>query len=80
MNIEVEKINASEGPAFGAAILAMVGAGAFASVEQACEKLITATDIFTPNAEAVSLYNSHYPIYTGLYKALKDTFTSIAKV
>jgi len=77
LRLKVEKINATEGPAFGAAILAMVGAGAYATVEEACDKLIRATDVYTPNPAAADNYDSSYPIYTGLYTALADSFKAI---
>jgi len=80
LNVQVEKINATEGPAFGAAILALVGAGAFDTVEKACESLIQATDVFTPNQAAASHYGKHYPIYTGLYTALKDSYVKMNDV
>jgi len=76
LNLKVEKINADEGPAFGAAILAMVGAGAYATVEEACGKLISATDVFMPS-QAAAAYDRHYPIYTGLYTALIDSFNAL---
>lgn len=74
LNVRVEKINSAEGPAFGAAILAMVGAGAFATVEEACGKLIAVTEAFTPDPGAAARYDKHYPVFTGLYTALADTF------
>jgi len=80
LRLKVEKINATEGPAFGAAILAMVGAGAFPTVEEACEKLIQATDIFTPCQSAADKYDSHYHIYANLYKALKDSYKSMEAI
>jgi len=79
LNLKVEKINATEGPAFGAAILAMVGAGAFATVEEACESLINATEVFTPS-QAASEYDKHYPIYTGLYTALAGSYKAMSKL
>jgi len=80
LRLKVEKINATEGPAFGAAILAMVGAGAFPTVNAACDSLITATDVFTPNPSAADMYDKHYPIYTGLYTALTSSYKSIEAI
>ena len=80
LNLKVEKIQTGEGPAFGAAILAMVGAGAFESVEAACKKLIAITETYTPNPQAVALYNKSYPIYKNLYAALKDSFHAIGSI
>ncbi|MCL2377769.1 MAG: xylulokinase [Defluviitaleaceae bacterium] len=79
LGLKVEKINATEGPAFGAAILAMVGAGAFATVEEACENLISATEVYTPSP-AADKYNEHYPIYTKLYAAMADSFKAMGKI
>ncbi|MCL2528497.1 MAG: xylulokinase [Defluviitaleaceae bacterium] len=80
LGINVEKINATEGPAFGAAILAMVGIGAYATVEEACAKLIQATDVYEPTKAAAEAYNKHYPIYKGLYTALVESFKSMGDI
>jgi len=78
LQLKVEKMQSEEGPAFGAAILAMVGAGAYASVEDACTDLIKITETFTPNGTAVANCNKRYPVYVGLYSALKDSFREIS--
>jgi xylulokinase len=80
LNVKVEKINSAEGPAFGAAILAMVGTGAFATVEEACGKLISVTQSYTPNPVAVENYNRSYPVYVKLYQDLKGVFNKMAEV
>jgi len=80
LRLKVEKIEASEGPAFGAAILAMVGAGLYKNVEEACGKLITTTETFLPNEKTAKLYDNCYPIYKNLYSALKDSFHRIAEM
>jgi xylulokinase len=80
LNLRVEKMQSGEGPAFGAAILAMVGAGQFASVEEACQALIRVTDSYEPNPSAVADYDARYPIYTSLYASLKDSFDKMASV
>ncbi|MBQ1509548.1 MAG: FtsX-like permease family protein, partial [Selenomonadaceae bacterium] len=40
MNMEVERITSEEGPGLGAAILAMVGCGEYASVEEAANAIV----------------------------------------
>jgi len=77
LRLKVEKIQTGEGPAFGAAILAMVGAGAFATVEEACTKLITVSESYLPNENTAALYDKCYPIYKNLYDALRPSFTDI---
>ena len=77
LRLKVEKIQTGEGPAFGAAILAMVGAGAFTTVEEACTKLIAVSETFAPNPDTAALYDKCYPIYKNLYDALKPSFHAI---
>jgi len=79
LNLRVDKINSAEGPAFGAAILAMVGAGAFPTVEEACAKLISVTESFAPDAGAAARYDKRYPIYGQLYKDLAGTFKKLGE-
>jgi len=78
LRLDVEKTQAGEGPAFGAAILAMVGAGAYKNVEEACADLIKVTERFTPNEKDALNYDKRYPIFVELYKALKPSFHGIA--
>lgn len=80
LNLRVEKINSAEGPAFGAAILAAVGAGEFASVGEACSKFIEVTRAFEPDARAAAGYDKRYPVYVNLYASLKNIFTQIDEV
>ncbi len=67
-------INASEGPAFGVALLAGVGAGLWASVEQACEQTIKVVSETPVNPEHSAIYARYYPIFQKLYGSLRDDF------
>ncbi|MCY2924633.1 MAG: FGGY-family carbohydrate kinase, partial [Planctomycetota bacterium] len=73
-------INAAEGPAYGVAILAAVGTGAYRSVPEACQAAIKITRTIPPKAAAKKLYASYYTQYTKLYPALKDQFAAIAEL
>lgn len=73
-NTDVEIINCEEGPAFGAAILAMTGDKAFKSVEEAAKNLIQVVETISPSIELVELYNERYEIYKRLYPSLKEYF------
>ncbi len=73
-------INCDEGPAYGVALLAAVGVGAFASVEEACHatiKVVSETPCTPANA---TYYDRGFPIFKKLYCSLKDDFGSIAKI
>lgn len=77
--VRVDMVNATEGPAFGAAIMAAVGYGIFKDVEEACSTLIKVTDSVYPIGENVSKYDEIYAIYKDLYYLLKNTFKRISK-
>lgn len=78
LDVKVDKINSAEGPAFGAAILAAVGCGKYASVEEATEKLIRVIDTTEQDPELVAKYNERYEVFRSLYPTLKDTFHKLA--
>ena len=79
-NVRIDMINATEGPSYGAAIMASVGYGLFEDVDEACSKLIKVTDSVYPIQENVERYNKLYPIYVSLYSKLKGTFEEIGKL
>ncbi|MFO7680985.1 MAG: xylulokinase, partial [Chloroflexota bacterium] len=76
-NAEIVTVNTAEGAAYGAALLAATGAGAFDSVEEACDSIIQITGRTTPGPDAAA-YETIYPLYRNLYPALKSTFDALA--
>ncbi len=76
----VVTINATEGPAFGVALLAGVGTGVWKSVEEACKATIKVTNTTRPNRKRAALYERHYQLFRSLYPALKDSFANIARL
>jgi xylulokinase len=70
--------NATEGPAYGVALLAGVGTGAWRSVEEGCAASIQQTEKIKPNAKRAALYEWHYRVYDKLYGDLKDRFAEMA--
>jgi xylulokinase len=79
LQTEIVTVNTTEGAAYGAAVLALVGAGVFASVEAACAELVKVTGKTEPG-ENTAVYNQLYPLYRQLYPALKPTFTALANI
>ena len=77
---ELVTVNTIEGAAYGTALLAATGAGAFASVEKACETAIQVTGLTSPDGEQVEAYRQGYPIYRELYATLTTTFTKLAGI
>ena len=71
---EVELMEAEEGAAYGVALLAGVAAGAWASVDAACDEVIRMRSRVAPKPEAVKLLNRQYQKYVALYPALRSVF------
>ncbi len=66
----VEVLEGDEGAAFGAAILAGVGAGAWQTVDEACEKTIRVTKRVEPDKASAERMDRNYEAYKLLYSAL----------
>jgi len=77
---ELVTINVTEGAAYGAALLAGVGAGIYSSVEEACDATIHIVTSTEPKQENAERYNAYYPVYRSLYRALKPAFDRVAQV
>jgi xylulokinase len=73
---EVEIVEAEEGAAFGAAILAGVGAKIWPSVDAACESIVRVVEWVRPNAANAAVMNSSYQAYRRVYPAMKSIFSS----
>jgi xylulokinase len=71
---EVEIVEAEEGAAYGAALLAGVGARMWASVDEACASVVRVAKKVRPDAEAVATLNKNYAAYRRVYGATRDIF------
>jgi len=67
----VTTVSAEEGAAFGAALLAGVGAGFWSSVDEACDQVVRVAGTTAPRAEAVDLMRDQYERYRRIYPALR---------
>lgn len=76
--VAVQTLAAEEGPAYGAALLAGVGAGAYADVAEAVARGVRVTGATEPDAERARRYDEVYAAYTALYPALKDSMHTLA--
>jgi xylulokinase len=76
----VVTINAEQGPAFGVALLAAVGAGAYRNIEEACAATIKVKDKTTKNSKNKLAYDQRFPLYQQLYQSLKNDFKTISSI
>jgi xylulokinase len=77
---EVVTLAAEEGPAYGAALLAGVGTGVFANVNDAVDKCVSVTGSTQPDPEAQARYEKAYAIYRELYGALRASQHQLATI
>ncbi len=80
LNAELITVNTAEGGAYGAALLAGVGAGAWKDVVSACNTCIKVTGSTQTDAAQVHAYQKIYPAYQDLYPTLKDSFRKTAEL
>ena len=73
---EVEIVEAEEGAAFGAAILAGVGAKVWPSVDAACDSVVRVVERVSPIPANVAVMNAAGNAYRRIYPAMKSIFTS----
>ncbi|MFO0912127.1 MAG: xylulokinase [Pirellulales bacterium] len=77
---KVVTINAEQGPAFGVALLAAVGAGEYKSIEEACAATIKVVDRTSVQKPAQKTYDQAFPVFQQLYRSLKQDFQQIAQL
>ena len=75
LDAEIAIVQTEEGAAYGAGLLAAVGANWFPSVEDACAATVTAETSADPS-ELRTIYTEAHARYRTLYPALAPTFHS----
>jgi xylulokinase len=73
---DVECVEAEEGAAYGAAILAGVGAGIWPSVDSACEAVVRVKATVAVQPEVAASMNEMYAAFRRAYPALESVFPS----
>jgi xylulokinase len=71
-------LETQEGSAYGAALLALVGTGEFASVPEVCRAAIREVETVEPDSERARDYAERHSIYQALYPALQSFYRSVA--
>ena len=77
---KVVTLAAEEGPAYGVALLAAVGGGAFKNVEEACTATIKVVKETPSRKEVTKIYDRGFPLYQQLYRSLREDFKAIARL
>jgi xylulokinase len=74
LGAELVTVNTTEGAAFGAALLAGVGSGAWPDVPSACRAAVKITGSTRPDPACANAYQNSYALYRELYPALQHAF------
>jgi len=77
LNKRVNTLETQEGSAYGAALLALAGTGAYGSVPEVCHAAIREVDSQEPGPDA-AFYARAHKTYQALYPALKPIYAQIA--
>jgi xylulokinase len=78
LDAEVAVTTSTEGPAFGAALLAATGVGAFSSVAEAADALVHVTGRAVADRATADRYREIIAIYRDSYRSLRERFAALA--
>jgi xylulokinase len=73
-NKDVVTMQADEGPAYGAALIAGVGAGTWSDLPEAVQKTVRVGKTTKANPKDAEAYDKIYPLFKSLYQSLKNDF------
>lgn len=77
LNIELQCVASEQGPGLGGAMFAMVACGAYPSVEEACNALVTVSETITPEPALAARYEARYQQFKKIYPACKPLFAQM---
>ena len=77
LGIPLDLVATEQGPGYGAAMLAMVGCGRFASVRQAADALVHVAETVEPDPALTARYDAQYRKFRAIYPAMKDLFPKL---
>ena len=77
LGIPLDTVATEQGPGYGAAMLAMVACGRFASVREAAAALVRVKSTVEPDAELTKLYDERYAQFREIYPACRALFPKL---
>ena len=77
LNIQVDVPQIEEGPAMGAAMLAAVADGTFASVKEAADCVVRVKETISPDPALAAAYDRQYRKFAQIYPAVRELFPKI---
>ena len=77
LNVPLDIPQTEEGPGYGAAMLAMVGSGAYGSVGDCAKALCHVRETVAPDPAIAARYEAQYRKFRQIYPTMKDLFQTI---
>ena len=77
LNIPLDLPQTEQGPGMGGAMLAMVGAGLYPSVEACADALVSVKETIYPDPEHAAKYEAQYRKFRKIYPSVKDLYKEI---
>lgn len=74
LNLELEIIECEEGPALGAAMLAIVGCGEYKNAESAAKQIVKVKEVVYPEPDLVQKYEERYKEFKKIYPIVKTLY------
>lgn len=79
LNIPLNSPASEQGPGMGGAMLAMVACGEYATVQDACNAIVSVASTVEPEPELAALYEKRYQQFRQIYPACKNLFAELVK-
>jgi xylulokinase len=76
----VTAMGADEGPAFGVALLAAVGAGHFKNITEACRVAVQVADLSKPVLKARRYHDRAFPLFQRFYRATREEMHALGEL
>lgn len=77
LNITLDRLSSSSGPAYGVSLLALHGCGECDSLQSIIDKNIKIEQTIDPDKDLTKLYEEKYSLYKKIYPSLKEIFTDL---
>lgn len=77
LNTEISLLQTEQGPGYGGAMLAMVGAGRYLTVEECAKSLVKIKETVLPQPEIALRYKERYEKFKEIYPSMKELFKNL---
>ena len=77
LNLTLTIPKTEQGPGYGAAMLAMVGADVYPTVKDCAEALVETKEIITPDPVIAARYEAQYEKFKAIYPSMKESFKKL---